>query len=78
MEPVKFTYRNHHGQIELRTVIPEAIEFIERPEFGYQPGWFLIGQDMDRDARRSFSLSHISYDGLHLRFRLAPLVKEAA
>ena len=56
---IEFTYRNHRGQIEQRRVDVDSIEYIRDPGFHYQPGWFLSGKDLDRDARRSFALTHI-------------------
>lgn len=56
---IYFTYRNHRGEIERRTVTPTEIEFIANPGFDYQSGWFLSGWDHDKQARRSFALSHI-------------------
>jgi predicted DNA-binding transcriptional regulator YafY len=59
IDPVKFTYLNHHGKKEVRTIDPESLEFIKNPGFGYQPGWFLSGRCHEKNARRSFSLNRI-------------------
>lgn len=59
---VQFKYRNYRGEVSLRTVTADAIEFLRNPGFDYQPGWFLSGWDEDKNARRSFSLSHIICD----------------
>lgn len=45
----------------IRTIIPDAIEFIPTVGFGYQPQWFLSGFDTDKKARRSFALSRIVF-----------------
>lgn len=59
MREVSFAYRNHRGELETRRVVPEAIEFHANPGYNYQPGWFLTGYDLDRQAVRSFALSHM-------------------
>lgn len=59
MKPVQFYYLNHKGITRLRTVVPEALEVLLEPGFGYAPGWFLSGQDLDKGARRSFALGNI-------------------
>lgn len=64
-----FTYRNYKG-VEAKRRIGGIItlEFLTSVGFGYQPGWFLSGTDLDKEAagadfpRRSFALSHIVFD----------------
>ena len=59
---VEFIYKNHKGETELRHVICNKLEWIEKSGFDYQPGWFLSGWDTDRDSPdnyRSFALTHI-------------------
>lgn len=58
---IKFTYRNHRGKESQRTVDVDAVEFVHKPGFGYQPGWVISGFDHDKQARRSFKLSHIVF-----------------
>lgn len=62
---IKFRYLNHRGEMWERTLDVTAIEFIHKPGYGYQPGWFISGFDRDRqgDVRRSFALSHIDLPG---------------
>lgn len=64
MQPVKFTYKNHRGEIALRTIVPDSLEYLSEgnPDFGYPPGWFLSGHDLDKNARRSFYLDNIIFD----------------
>ncbi len=57
---IEFTYRNHRGRTALRRVRVDSVEWIGRPGFDYQPGWFISGIDLDKEERRSFALSHIS------------------
>lgn len=57
--PVTFTYRNHKGAIEQRSIIPDALEWINDPGYNYQPGWFLSGRCTERKQRRSFALANI-------------------
>ena len=73
MKPVVFTYRNYKGEHEVRTVIPTSVDFLSDPGFGYQPGWFLTGIDVDRKEKRSFFLANIilpSPLGILLRFEV--------
>lgn len=56
---ITFYYKNHRGEVAERRVEVDSLEFVTNPGFGYQPGWFLSGHDLDKDARRSFALSHI-------------------
>lgn len=59
MKPIKFWYTNHRGEVEEREIIPDAIEYIENPIYGYASGWFISGHDLSRNARRSFALTNI-------------------
>ena len=59
MAIVRFKYRNHHGKVSDRTVDVQQIEWIERPGFDYQPGWFISGICQTKQAHRSFALSHV-------------------
>lgn len=63
MKEISFVYRNHRGEVETRRVIPERLQFILRPGFDYQPGWFLVAWDLDRQHGRTFALSHIIIEG---------------
>ena len=56
---VSFFYKNHRGEVAERTVEIDSLEWINNPGYDYQPGWFLSGLDVDRNARRSFALTHI-------------------
>lgn len=56
---VSFVYRNHRGAQSWRTIEFDSLEFHFNPGFEYQPGWFISGFDLERNARRSFALSHI-------------------
>lgn len=61
MRPViSFGYTNHHGKTANRRVIPDALEYIQAPGFGYPPGWFLSGMCLDKNERRSFALSNMT------------------
>lgn len=64
MQQIKFTYKNHRGEIALRTIVPDSLEYLTEgnPDFGYPPGWFLSGHDLDKNARRSFALVNIVLD----------------
>lgn len=65
MTTAVFSYQNHAGNLEKRTVEVEEITWLDKMPAGYegppvyQPGWFLIGIDHNRDERRSFALSHV-------------------
>jgi hypothetical protein len=62
MSKAIFLYKNHRGETELRKVSQVRLELIKNPGFGYQPGWFLSGWDIARQAKRSFALSNIVID----------------
>jgi len=59
---ITFLYTNHKGETRPRRLEPDSLEFLFSPGFGYQPGWFLSGHDLDKDARRSFALSHVRFE----------------
>jgi hypothetical protein len=56
---ISFKYRSHRGVVEDRTIDVETIEWLAKPGYDYQPGWFISGRCHDRGARRSFALSHV-------------------
>lgn len=56
---ISFNYRNHRGKVENRTIDVDRVEWLARPGYDYQPGWFISGYCHDRKARRSFALTHI-------------------
>lgn len=57
---IKFKYLSHRGRIENRRILFNRIEYLPEPGFGYAPGWFMRGQDFDREmADRSFSFANI-------------------
>ena len=59
---ISFDYLNHKGLKERRTITgPFDLSFQFHPGLGYQPGWFLSGQCVDRKARRSFALTRIDF-----------------
>jgi predicted DNA-binding transcriptional regulator YafY len=53
---IVFNYTNHRNLSEQRTVTPIAIEYLTRPGFGYEEGWFLRAFCHDREQERTFSL----------------------
>lgn len=64
----EFYYKNHRGEVELRTVEPICLDYIPTPhlEYGYGPGWFLHAKDYtvrNGEGRngepRSFALANI-------------------
>ena len=73
MNRTQFYYKNHRGQVELRTIEPVSLQYVASPhlEYGYAPGWFLHGLDFterdgvarDGSQGRSFSLDHIQMEG---------------
>ncbi len=57
---LKFKYLSHRGVIEQRRILFNRIEWLPEPGFNYAPGWFIRGQDFDREmADRSFSFNNI-------------------
>ncbi|QJD54353.1 hypothetical protein [Aminobacter phage Erebus] len=63
MATISFRYKNHRGEISIRTVDVDSIEFLHmrkvNPKYGHQPGWFISGRCHTKDARRSFALCNI-------------------
>jgi len=78
MQPITFKYRNHRGEVQERTIIPDALEFylVPDPKYSNQPGWFLSGFDPSKGARRSFPLASIIFEptgtrvGPYMKLRL--------
>ncbi|RWB40431.1 MAG: hypothetical protein EOQ44_25140 [Mesorhizobium sp.] len=73
---IEFMYLNHRGETAKRRIEVDSIEFHRNPGFGYQPGWFVSGFDLDRNNRRSFALSRIvlpEHDTNNVVFRLMTL-----
>ena len=71
---ISFIYTNHKGNKRRRTITVDSIEFHRKPGYGYQPGWFVSGIDMEKRLRRSFALSHIEVeDSLTNIFKLLDL-----
>lgn len=56
---VTFTYLNHRGSKEERTVDVEKLDYQNSPGFGYQAGWFVSGFCHKKQAYRSFALDRI-------------------
>lgn len=63
---ITFEYLNHNGVRSQRALAFESITFEFRPGFGYQPGWFINGQCLDKKLRRSFALDRIQFDAVML------------
>lgn len=59
---INFNYKNYRGEVSFRRVAVDSIEFLTNPGFGYQPGWFISGIDLDKNARRSFRFDNIVLD----------------
>lgn len=59
---ITFEYLNHAGKKQRRKITVDAVEFIGKVNYGYQPGWFISGFCHDKQARRSFALSRIIFD----------------
>lgn len=51
-----FTYTNWKGETQVRKVVPDRVVWLNDPDYGYKPGWFLQAWCLDRDALREFSL----------------------
>lgn len=66
MTVLTFKYKNYKGVVRDRTVDVQSLDFIYHPpgsEFGYQPGWFITGTDVEKQEVRSFALTHIILEG---------------
>lgn len=62
IQPIEFQYTNHKGVTAKRRIVPASIDFLHKPGYSYQPGWFLHGFDLDKNAPRSFALTHVVLD----------------
>lgn len=59
---IKFNYRNHREEIAKRSIIPTHVAWLDNDgirEYGYEPGLFLSGYDLDKQAYRSFRFDRI-------------------
>lgn len=52
-----FEYTNWKGETEVRKVVPDRVVWMDEPDYGYKPGWFLIAWDLKRKAFRQFALT---------------------
>lgn len=52
----EFQYTNWRGETEFRRVVPDRVVWMDEPDYGYKPGFFLIAWDIKRGALRQFSL----------------------
>lgn len=68
---VKFTYKNHRGEVAERTVTVDSIQYLTDPGYGYPPGWFVSGMCHDRQARRSFAFANIVPEPVHVHGNMA-------
>lgn len=60
---LKFKYLSHRGVVEDRRILFNRLEWLPAPGFNYAPGWFIRGQDFDREmADRSFAIVNIIPD----------------
>jgi len=58
---IAFDYMNHKGVTRRRKVRVTSLDFLRTINFGYQPGWYITGVDIEKDQIRSFALSHIKF-----------------
>lgn len=56
---ITFTYLNHRGDREERTIDADKINYENHPGYGYQAGWFISGFCHKKQAYRSFALNRI-------------------
>ena len=61
MPIVEFEYTNHKGNTSIRRVDIQWLTYQKKPGFGYKPGWFIDGVDIDKKLYRSFALSNINF-----------------
>lgn len=52
---VVFEYTNWRGETEVRRVVVDRVVWMDEPDYGYKPGWFLIAWDLKKKAMRQFS-----------------------
>lgn len=53
---MKFIYTNYKNETEERDIDVLSFDFLSKPGFGYQPGWFITGIDREKKATRSFRI----------------------
>jgi hypothetical protein len=60
-EYFEFEYKNYEGKVAMRKVRKAGalLCLIKEPGYGYEPGFFLVGHDLDKDAIRSFALTNM-------------------
>lgn len=56
--PLKFTYRNHRGEVGERRVIPNGLVF-GSTQWHPEMQWLLRGFDLDRNDDRDFAIFDI-------------------
>ena len=56
--PLRFTYRNHRGEVAERTVQPISVRY-GITKWHPEPGWLLLAFDLDKQAEREFSMDDI-------------------
>lgn len=56
-QAITFEYTNWEGKVSTRHVEVDRLVWLDDPGFGYEPGVFLIGRDMDKEGKpfRQFS-----------------------
>lgn len=57
--PLRFTYRNHRGDIGVRTVAPLGIRY-GSTAWHPEPQWLLRAYDLDKSAEREFAINDIN------------------
>lgn len=59
VEPYRFEYTNHRGEVGRRSVIPHRVFYGTVPPFHPTPGWYMEAFDLDKGAVRHFDLGQI-------------------
>ena len=59
---MQFVYTNHRNETRDRNIMPSKMEWLDNDgirEYGYEPGLFITGVDMERSVMRSFSVKRM-------------------
>jgi hypothetical protein len=58
--PIEVLYTNHRGETRTRLIVPMGLRW-GVTQWHPEPGWLLDAWDIEKDARRSFSLADCDF-----------------
>lgn len=60
-DTIKVEYTNYRGEVAVRTIVPLTVRWSEGNEWHPNPGWELVGYDVEKDAERFFRLADCNF-----------------